>query len=270
MIHITPEASVIVCDAISALGAMESGSVACCVTSPPYWGLRDYGHGDQIGRERRVCDYVTTMVAVFREVRRVLADSGTLWLNLGDSYAGGQLAGVPWMVALALRDDGWILRSDLIWSKPSPMPESVKNRCTKSHEYVFMFDGAAIGQAYKRPETATDTVGVCAESAARDGRNDGGRKRADFYARGWRNRGTVWEFAGECYQGAHGAVMPSRLAERCILAGSPPGSIVLDPFAGSGTTLAVAQRLGRRSVGIELNPAYIELVRKRIICECAK
>ena len=288
--------------------------VQCVVTSPPYFGLRDYGTANQIGLEPTPDAFVAALVAVFREVRRVLADDGVLWLNLGDSYAGGgysnhdvngaawkaamngdkrqsrqqdqrnalapfgikpkDLIGVPWMVALALRADGWYLRSDIIWHKPNPMPESVTDRPTKAHEYLFLltkseryfYDAGAIREPHQTSNTIRDTGtrgtqgyakahGLSAP--ARD--NNGGLG----YTEGGRNRRTVWTVPTMPYSGAHFATMPEKLVEPCILAGSRLGDRVLDPFMGSGTVGAVAERLGRRWVGLDLNPAYHQLAKKR-------
>lgn len=257
-------------DALATLQTLPAGSVQCCVTSPPYWNLRDYGHPDQIGREEWPTLYIAALVEVFRELRRVLRDDGTLWLNLGDSYQRGQLVGIPWQTALALKNDGWRLRQDVIWHKPCPIPESVRDRCTKAHEYVFLFAKAkgykfnakAIGEPYS-DSVGRDRVSMPKAGAAR-GSNEGQRMRSSFYRRGYRNRRSVWTIKPRPYPGAHVAVMPPALVELCILAGSDAGDTVIDPFAGSGTTLAVANAAGRSAIGIELNPAYIELARERI------
>ncbi|WP_343718783.1 site-specific DNA-methyltransferase [Achromobacter dolens] len=314
-----------------------------CVTSPPYFGLRDYGVDGQIGLESTPEAYIAKMVEVFREVRQVLADDGTLWLNIGDSYAndgkwGGSssgkhasalhgntsigrtkvhtalkpkdLIGIPWMLAFALRADGWYLRQDIIWHKRNPMPESVRDRCTKAHEYLFLlskcpryyFDHeamreAATGQlpgnvnpdkgarAYADGDERHRTKSGLADYAARQrSRRDSfkrdsskraqaipgqtaGTHREDRPESEWdtavRNRRSVWTVATTPYSGAHFAVMPEALVEPCILAGSRPGDIVLDPFMGSGTVAAVAQRLGRRWLGAELNPDYLALQAER-------
>jgi hypothetical protein len=313
-----------------------------CVTSPPYYGLRDYGHEGQIGLEETLEEYIKAMVEVFRCVRDVLADDGTLWLNIGDSYAmanmrgenstfsgnvgahagykigsvklgkrlipfglkAKDLIGIPWMLAFALRADGWYLRQDIIWHKPNPMPESVQDRCTKAHEYIFLlskseryyFDNDAI------KEPVTDV------SIARAGRADlrekkgwaeayhgnpptglkrsGNKERKPASARGvpvdtagktsgavagnvpWegttRNKRDVWSVSVKPYKGAHFATFPSALIEPCILAGAPAGGVVLDPFMGSGTTAAVAIAHGRNYLGCELNPAYKALQDARI------
>ena len=365
-------------DCIAGLRTLPDASVHCCITSPPYWGLRDYGHAGQIGLEETPEFYVARMVEVFREVRRVLRDDGTCWVNLGDSYAndcfgcGGagkqdtnkgtghslteeeryrgiprglkrkDLVGIPWRVAFALQADGWWLRQDIIWHKPNPMPESVRDRCTKAHEYVFLltkseryfYDAEAVSEAVasvRGPGNKKPLKGV-----EEDGEKHRTRAGLHKSAERWReqglpesrNRRSVWTVTTKPYSGAHFAVMPPDLVEPCIKAGCPeqccpacgkgwervvekkmpplrkvasagpvgghgllggnrfddpirtttigwqpacdcadsgniPGT-VLDPFAGSGTTLAVAAELGRNAIGCELNPEYIELAERRI------
>ncbi len=281
-------------------------SVQCCVTSPPYWGLRDYGVKGQFGLEKTPDEYVARMVQVFREVKRVLRKDGTLWLNLGDSYAqsevrhrngsngtlaGGpetawnagtaqtgkrlshglkpkELVGIPWRVAFALQADGWWLRSDIIWHKPNPMPESVTDRPTKSHEYLFLmtkseryvYDAEAISEEAITPLRAREKGN--GESAV-DTKLRGHGSHCGTYE-GGRNRRTVWTVATKPYKGAHFACFPPKLIEPCILAGCPEGGTVLDPFAGAGTTGMVALRHGRNFVGVELNPAYLDMARHRI------
>jgi DNA modification methylase len=298
-------------DCIAGMRTLADGSIHCCVTSPPYWGLRDYGHEGQIGLEDTPETYVGRMVEVFREVRRVLRDDGTLWLNLGDSYNGGgavgrkdtrdgdlrsgrtaphkafsrpdcgdlkpkDLVGIPWRVAFALQADGWWLRQDIIWHKPNPMPESVRDRCTKAHEYVFLltkseryhYDAEAVSEAAVYAGSTGCFAGAKnASRAAAKGRKPSGNERPDagrVTVADTRNRRSVWTVTTKPYSGAHFAVMPADLVEPCIKAGCPEGGTVLDPFAGSGTTLAVAAELGRNAIGCELNPAYIELAEKRI------
>jgi DNA modification methylase len=296
-------------DCIEGMRTLADGSVHCCVTSPPYWGLRDYGHDGQIGLEETPEAYVGRMVEVFREVRRVLRDDGTAWVNLGDSYArtGGwasndgldgckrgesgraktncnngsgqkcpatlkekDLVGIPWRVAFALQADGWWLRQDIIWHKPNPMPESVRDRCTKAHEYVFLltksdryhYDAEAVSEA----ATGRPCGNTKPTKAARSG-DEMHRTTANLHKiepKDTRNRRSVWTVTTKPYSGAHFAVMPADLVEPCIKAGCPEGGTVLDPFAGSGTTLAVAAELGRNAIGCELNPAYIVLAEKRI------
>lgn len=302
--------------------AAEGVKVQTCVTSPPYFGLRDYGHEGQIGLEQTPEEYIAAMVEVFRCVWDVLADDGTLWLNLGDSYGavGGNtyagfnerwsgtggagskqnatlsgvtsrkintglqpknLLGIPWRVALALQADGWILRQDIIWHKPNPMPESVRDRCTKAHEYIFLlsksdkyfFDSEAMR------ERGVMTAGDSAGSRQRDtrsthgvgGGNDGINKakeklRQELIEKGYttRNRRSVWTVTTKPYKGAHFATFPPDLIEPCILAGSRSGDIVLDPFMGSGTTAQVAVENNRRYLGCELNPEYEKLQAERL------
>lgn len=290
-------------DALEVLKTLPDSSIHCCVTSPPYWGLRDYGHDGQIGLESTPEAYVERMVEVFREVRRVLRDDGTCWVNLGDSYSGNassggknsnegghavrvvgvptkrgnglkpkDLVGIPWRVAFALQADGWWLRQDIIWHKPNPMPESVRDRCTKAHEYVFLltkspryyYDADAVSEAAAR---AGDRAGGSKYSSDRAHSAIGCRHTAETIAGvvgSTRNRRSVWTVTPKPYKGAHFAVMPPDLVEPCIKAGCPEGGTVLDPFMGSGTTIAVANSLRRRGLGIEINAEYIELARARI------
>jgi DNA modification methylase len=242
-----------------------------CVTSPPYFGLRDYGHEGQIGLEQTPEQYIAAMVEVFRCVRDVLADDGTLWLNIGDSYGNGkQLLGVPWRLALALQSDGWILRQDIIWHKPNPMPESVRDRCTKAHEYLFLLSKSARyffdGEAMK--EKAVGVRGgapkkIHSESAqGKHGATSALNKPWDGAET--RNRRSVWTVATRPYKGAHFATFPPDLIEPCILAGSKVGDVVLDPFMGSGTTAEVSLQHKRGYLGCEINEAYGPLQQKRI------
>ena len=364
-------------DCLQQLATLPAASVQCCVTSPPYWGLRDYGTakwegGDetcdhkmpigqrqdvgrvavdgfngpvsthlgernyrdicgkcgarridaQLGLEATPDEYVANMVAVFRAVRRVLRDDGTLWLNLGDSYAAGgtggasdksrlnggrgvgpnekikqgvaiqraappglkpkDLVGIPWRVAFALQADGWWLRQDIIWHKPNPMPESVRDRCTKSHEYIFLltkneryyFDAEAI----KEPQTRSTLERAKYGWNGRTDDNSGGARTGSTFKRmaetgepigtipvdGMRNKRSVWTVSTKPFSGSHFAVFPPDLIEPCILAGSAADTLVLDPFSGAGTTGVVAVQHGRRYIGIELNPDYLEMSRKRI------
>lgn len=290
-------------DCRDVLATLEAGSAQTCVTSPPYFGLRDYGHGDQIGLEATPDEFVAAMVAVFREVRRVLRDDGTLWLNLGDSYSGGansggansgttngppvriknlpikrgegikpkDLIGIPWMVAFALRADGWYLRSDVIWAKPNPMPESVTDRPTRAHEFIFLLT--------KNPRYFYDAKAIREQDSGRPSgngfvrdhrlsfQNEDGTARGDedqWEPGGGRNKRDVWTVPSSPFAGAHFATFPPKLIEPCVLAGCPEGGMVLDPFAGSGTTGMVALRHNRSFVGIELNPEYAQLARHRI------
>lgn len=281
-------------DALDVARGLPDGMARTIVTSPPYFGLRDYGEDGQIGAESSVGEYVARMVELFRELRRVLADDGTLWLNLGDSFssAGGKsgtgvnarvgntlkqhdsrtrpvsdmpaknLLGVPWRVAFALQDDGWLLRSDVIWHKPNPMPESVTDRPTKSHEYLFLF-AKKPNYYYDADAIAEDAEKGSAGSTFTTGKTGiHGLGRASESVRvedGKRNKRTVWTVATVPFPGSHFAVYPPDLIRPCIRAGSEPGDIVLDPFSGSGTTGAVANFEGRRYVGIDLNRDYLDL-----------
>jgi len=282
---------------LAVLPTLAAKSVQCVVTSPPYYGLRDYGNDEQIGLEETPDEYIANMVAVFREVRRVLREDGVVWLNLGDSFGGKQLIGIPWRVAFALQADGWYLRSDIIWHKPNPMPESVTDRCTKSHEYVFMltksaryyYDNEAVKEnnanhgardfakkrSWKeRPNNgATGTTGGYRMGSVESGRNrrdvwtieeDEYQQFLQWKAERAAEKPDVWNVATKPYSGAHFAVMPPALVEPCILAGSAKGNTILDPFMGSGTVGEVAARYGRNFIGIELNPAYLELARVRV------
>ena len=294
-------------DCIAGLRTLPDASVHSCGTSPPYWGLRDSGHDGQIGLEATPEAYVARMVEVFREVRRVLRDDGTCWINLGDSYAHSlrqsgaahagekqnsnngsirdgfrscpqglkekDLVGIPWRVAFALQADGWWLRQDIIWHKPNPMPESVRDRCTKAHEYLFLltkseryyYDAEAIKEPSVAPgHRAYQAVGT-KDAAARNTKLMATRIAGSCGSLDTRNKRSVWTVTTKPYSGAHFAVMPSDLVEPCIKAGCPEGGTVLDPFAGSGTTLAVAAEQGRNAIGCELNADYIALAERRIL-----
>jgi DNA modification methylase len=294
--------------------ANEGVKVQTCITSPPYYGLRDYGRDGQIGLEETPEEYITAMVEVFRCVRNVLADDGTVWLNIGDSYYNyrpgkGQalvkqsvanndqdlpqtcarrgnkldglkekdLIGIPWMLAFALRADGWYLRQDIIWHKPNPMPESVQDRCTKAHEYIFLltksqkyyFDYEAIKEQAKRPNESQTFGGSKAKNSIIKSDDPRYRNGSEQWGRTIetpedRNKRSVWSVPVKPYTGAHFAVFPSELIEPCILAGAPVGGIVLDPFMGSGTTAQVAQNLGRQYIGCELNTDYKPLQDNRL------
>jgi DNA modification methylase len=294
--------NIITGDCRDVLRGMDAGSVQCCVTSPPYFGLRDYGMPDQIGLEPTPDEFVAAMVAVFGDVRRVLRDDGTCWLNIGDSYAGGgghspnapssatsksgkygdalksggikpqgsikpkDLIGIPWRVAFALQADGWYLRQEIIWHKPNPMPESVTDRCTKAHESMFLLS--------KSPRYFFDAAAIAEKSEGRElfgnSRSKGyceqrqDNSRRDMTPTETRNRRSVWTIATQPFSGAHFATMPPELAETCIKAGTKPGDMVLDPFGGAGTTGLVADRLQRNATLIELNPAYAAIARDRI------
>jgi site-specific DNA-methyltransferase (cytosine-N4-specific) len=261
-------------DVRTVLASLPDKSVRTVITSPPYWGLRDYGSEGQLGQEDTPYEFVSNLVSIFQEVSRVLADDGTVWLNLGDSYVGtghkgdykdpkysngrnGQkialnnkveglkskdLIGIPWRVALALQDAGWYLRSDIIWHKPNVMPEPVKDRPTKAHEYLFLLS--------KSPKYFYDNEAVREDSV--DGK---------------RNRRSVWSIRTKPFKGAHFAVYPTELIEPCVLAGSEVGDTVLDIFSGSGTTGVVALQHGRNYIGIELNPEYAKLSEQRLLDE---
>ncbi|WP_127158453.1 DNA methyltransferase [Xanthomonas arboricola] len=316
-------------DCLSILPTLADASVQTCITSPPYYGLRDYGMAGQIGLEETPAAYVARLVAVFEEVRRVLRDDGTLWLNLGDSYAGSwgaegrttshgnsaynasqmqrksitnhpkrsrrvpasdellkpkDLIGIPWRVAFALQEAGWYLRQDIIWSKPNPMPESVSDRCTKAHEYLFLLS--------KSPRYYFDQGAIREQATGSVIKADGTRSRRDSFARAGavaehvlpgqqsaqhrdargldafdvdtRNKRSVWTVATKPFREAHFATFPEQLIEPCVLAGAPAGGVVLDPFMGAGTTAVVAERLGRRWLGIELNPEYADIAQQRL------
>lgn len=294
-------------DALEQLRTLPSESVHTCVTSPPYYNLRDYGIAGQIGNEPSVEEYLQKLVRVFREVRRVLREDGTLWVNMGDSYAtrsGKQpptntrnsyghtekrtpqgykykdLIGVPWQLAFALREDGWYLRQDIVWYKTNAMPESVKDRCTKSHEYIFLlskseryyFNAAAIrepvtsikGNARTFRGGGTYVGGQSYSNSACVERKSHGNCENQA---GYRNKRDVWPVSTTGFRGAHFAVFPEKLIEPCVVAGCPESGIVLDPFMGSGTTGVVAKRLGREFIGIDLNSEYIEISANRIEME---
>lgn len=299
-------------DALEMLRTLPDNSVHCCVTSPPYYVLRDYGVDGQIGREDTPAQYVARLTDVFSEVRRVLRPSGTLWLNIADTYAGkgnqgdsvdpkypngrtGQtvainrrvegckakdMIGIPWMLAFALRDSGWYLRSDIIWMKANPMPESRKDRPSRCYEHVFLltksrsyyYDAAAIAEpvAESTPMRMRRKFGKNKYSAGIPGQAH--QHLNDYRPNGYaeedipllRNKRDVWQINSVPYKGAHFAAYPPKLVETCLLAGCPQDGIVLDPFLGSGTTAAVAKQMGRHYIGIELNPDYCELAKQRI------
>mgnify|MGYP007100104772 CR=1 FL=1 len=299
-------------DALECLRTLPAESVNCVMTSPPYWGLRDYGVGGQIGLEQTPEEYVARLVEVFREVRRVLMADGSCWLNLGDSYnahpgqrkitdkAGPKqasntaspgapsrsveslkpkdLIGIPWRVAFALQADGWWLRQDIIWAKPNPMPESVRDRCTRSHEYIFLltksakywYDADAISESLATDPkenyparariTGRGTQGV-ATARGNDRDKSGGFPPQSNQRR---NKRSVWTITPKPLKEAHFATFPPELPELCIKAGCPLSGTVLDPFCGAGTTAVVARSLGRDFIGIELNPEYIEIAKRRL------
>jgi DNA modification methylase len=246
-------------------------SVHCCVTSPPYFGLRDYGVEGQIGRESTPDEFVAALVVVFREVHRVLRNDGTLWLNLGDSYgAGKQLLGIPWRVAFALQEDGWLLRQEIIWHKTNAMPESAKDRCTRAHEQVFLltkspryhYDAKAIEEPAKWERWGNQTEIKTHQGTAK---HLGGKTIGELPIRDKKNKRSVWSVpTGGGFKGSHCAVFPPDLIKPCILAGCPVGGIVLDPFGGSGTTAGVALAHNRKSILCELNPEYAAMIPARI------
>lgn len=265
------------------LQRMPPDFVDCIVTSPPYFGQRDYGMQGQIGNEENPIDYINNLISIFSECKRVLKDSGSLWLNLGDKYDKKNLLGMPWRVALALQDDGWILRNDIIWHKPNAMPHSTKNRLTTDHEYIFFFTKKDSNYFYDQDAIREEHVTFSEDSKMKGGRNHFGKNggtpekgknggssnlhdgRWDqaFHPNG-RNKRTVWNVPLSKFRGAHFAVFPEKLIEPCILAGSPKGGIVMDPFFGSGTTGYVANKLSRNFVGLEINPEYVEIARNRL------
>ena len=316
-------------DAIQGLESIESASVDTCITSPPYYWLRDYGIDGQIGLEQTPEEYIDKLVQVFREVRRTLKNDGTLWIIIGDSYAGSNkgvagskkqasnkgsdsvrgkrtptlndiktkdLIGIPWRLAFALRADGWYLRQDIIWSKPNPMPESVTDRCTKAHEYIFLLSKAP--KYYFNAEAISEVVADSTlkrieqdiehqkGSNRQMGRNKpmkavlprfGGNKYTEnpevffrtksgnaYDYKPYRNKRSVWTVTTKPYKEAHFATFPIELIEPCVLAGSRPGGLVIDPFMGSGTTGIVAKMHGRNFIGIDINPEYCEIAKRRI------
>ena len=264
------ESAVLEGNALAVLQSLPSASVQCAITSPPYWGLRDYGIDGQIGLEPSLGQFLDQLTLVFSELRRVLADDGTLWLNIGDGYTSGNrgyratdrknparamatrpptpdglkpkdLIGVPWRLAFALQEDGWYLRSDVVWNKPNAMPESVKDRPVRSHEYLFMLTKSE--QYFYNHEAVKEETG-----------NEGLR----------RSRRSVWSVNTKPFLGAHFATFPAELIRPCVLASSKPGDFVLDPFFGSGTVGLVSQEENRRYLGIELNPEYVRLANDRL------
>jgi len=258
-------------DAVAWLRTVPPGSVRCCVTSPPYYGLRDYAGGNaEIGNETTPKEYVDALVRLFRRVRDALTDDGTLWLNLGDSYEHKELLGIPWQVAFALAADGWWLRADIIWQAPNKMPESVKDRPARQHEYVFLlaksdkyyYDEAAI----REPAVSTGGGASFGKQKHADAARAAGQQSRTYDRPEYTDRTarSVWAIPTKSFHGAHFAVMPEALAARCVTAGSAPGDVILDPFTGSGTTGKVAREARRRFVGAELNPQYAEMARGRI------
>ena len=274
--------SIINGDALKILQTLPNESINCIITSPPYYMQRDYSTPIQLGNEKTPNEYVSRLKNVFHECNRVLKNDGTLWLNLGDKYQDNDLLGMPWKVTFALKDDGWILRSDIIWYKPNAMPSSVKNRPTTDHEYVFFFtknteyyyDVDAIREPHvtfspnSRMKGGRNHFGKV-NGTPEQGKNAGnsnlhdGRWDQAFHPKG-RNKRTVWEIPLSKFRDVHFAVFPEKLVETCILAGCPEGGIVLDPFMGSGTTAVVTQRLNRKYVGIDSNEEYCKIARNRL------
>lgn len=251
-------------DALEQSQTLPAGSVDCIVTSPPYFGLRDYGSAGQYGLEETPAEYVETMRALFSELHGALADDGTLWLNLGDSYGKGkQLQGIPWRVALALQDDRWTLRNDVIWHKPNGMPQSVTDRLGGKHEHIFMFSKSEKYHfdldAIREEHTCERLRGSGPRSKPGTGRNDAGAPTTSQRHPLGKNPGDVWSINTVAFTEAHFAVYPPDLVARCVKAGCKPGGTVLDPFSGSGTTGMVAQRLGRKYVGIDISAEYLKL-----------
>jgi site-specific DNA-methyltransferase (adenine-specific) len=283
MTTIVPQAGQIYCgDALQQLRAFADESVDTIVTSPPYFQQRNYADASQIGQEGSPAEYVERLVQVFREARRTLRSTGSLWLVLGDKYESKRLLGLPWRVAFALQDDGWILRSDIIWHKPNAMPSAVKDRPTTDHEYVFFltksaeyyYDADAIREPHVTFSEKSRMRGGRKHFFQRDstpeaGKNGGhanlhdGRWDQAFHPAG-RNKRTVWSIPLSKFRGAHFAVFPESLVTHCILAGCPAGGLVLDQFLGSGTTAVVARRLQRRYAGIDCNAEYCEMARQRL------
>lgn len=282
------EANKILCgDALSVLETLPSDSVHCCVTSPPYYGLRDYGVNGQIGLEQTPGEYVARLTEVFREVRRVLTPEGTLWLNIADSYAGGgkawpgvkpkDMLGIPWTLAFSLRADGWFLRSDIIWHKPNCLPNSMKDRPVNCYEHVFLlakskkyhFDYTALQTPIAESSKTRYRRGFrqmkYTEGAPGQSAQTINQPRPGEEAPALRRGRDIWTIGTNNYRAAHFATFPVELVKPCLLAGCPEGGIVLDPFFGAGTTGVAALTLGRRYIGIELNPDFCKIARKRIL-----
>lgn len=267
-------------NALDALKLLPDQSVQTCVTSPPYWNLRDYGNPDQIGLETSPKKYIARLVQIFQQVHRVLKTDGTLWLNLGDSYAGKNapgklkekdLIGIPWLTALYLRQYGWYLRQDVIWHKTNPTPESVKDRCTRSHEYLFLLTKSAQyhfdADAIRETSITGDTV-VRGSSGVIGPLNKGRRESLKEDHQGsTRNKRSVWSIPTQAYPGAHFATMPEALVKICLQATGINNQIALDPFSGSATTGTVAMRLGMNYIGIDLNQEYLPLAQSRLLGE---
>ena len=288
--------TVLVGDCVDSLRKLGDNEINCCVTSPPYYGLRDYGVDGQIGLEKTPTEYIDKLVAVFREIKRVLRDDGVLWINIGDTYAGSgkgawnnkeaqiekyvadpqgpqskmpkiwkdigikskDLIGIPWMLAFALRNDGWYLRQDIIWHKPNAMPSSVKDRCTTAHEYLFLLSKSK--KYYFNNESIFEKATYSKNKSFGRSRDIRTQRNGEFV----RNKRSVWSINTRKYRGSHFAVFPPELIEPCILSSSPIGGIILDPFGGTGTTAGVAIANNRKAILCELNPEYINLIPQRI------
>lgn len=296
-------------DCLELMKDIQNSSIHCCITSPPYWGLRDYGCAGQVGLEETPDEFIQKMVDIFREVRRILRPDGTLWLNLGDTYSTGglghgsgkqttnhgscngnhiekarkapiwykrkELLGIPWRVAFALQADGWYLRQDIIWNKPNPMPESVTDRCTKAHEYIFLmskseryfYDNNSIREPFCDARNgASGARHGSPEEYAKKATRGGGDTGLSMFKGGstGRNKRSVWTVATKPFKKAHFATFPTKLIEPCILAGCPKGGTVLDPFSGAGTTAFVAAENNRKFIGLELNQDYVAIANRRI------
>jgi DNA modification methylase len=256
-------------DALTTLKTLPSESVHCCITSPPYWNLRNYKVAGQLGREKTSAEFIDNLVSVCREVRRVLRKDGTFFLNLGDTYSNKSLSGIPWRVAFKLQDDGWFLRQDLIWHKPNAMPESVKTRWVRAHEYLFFLTKTESHyfniDSIREPLITKSNV----REKSKEEHNEAVLSPIGKGIREWNHPlglspRSVLNISTRPFKGIHFATFPSELVKRCILAGSPEGGVILDPFLGSGTTLAVALELDRVGVGIDLNPEYVEIAKQRI------
>ena len=260
-------------DSLRRLKEIPDESVQCCITSPPYFGLRNYGHDGQIGKESNISDYVDSLSGIFKEVIRILKQDGTLWLNLGDTYLDRGLIGVPWRVAFALKDQGWMLRQDIIWHKTDPMPEPTKDRFVRSHEHIFLFakrgryflDASVVREAAVSLQKGKRKFGGVNKykGVIQDDRHDVGNDYVDPVD-GKRNRRDVWSCATANYKGAHFATYPPKLIEPAVLSATREGDIILDPFSGAGTTGFVALSYERKYLGIELNPEYNRLAYERL------
>lgn len=262
-------------DCFEQLKNLKTESIQTVVTSPPYWKLRDYQMPQQFGLENTPQEYVSKLVVIFDEIHRILKSDGTVWLNLGDTYWKKNLVGIPWRVAFALQDSGWYLRQDIIWHKPNPKPESVQNRCTKAHEYLFFlskspnyyFDADSIRQPHKRLWNVSNGGNI----VDRNHKKNGKIETKNMHPKGYpmlnpkgANKRSVWTISIKPFRGGHFATFPIDLIEPCILAGAPIDGVVLDPFMGSGTVGVACKKHQRDFVGIELNPDYMKIAQSRI------